>query len=130
MSTAERIKLSFPIEHDGVPIADIALRRPTVGDHLAAQKSAGTDAEREIRLIANLAELPPAAIHQLDMKDYAQLQKVLGGLFAVNQGELPALVVELALYTHWPRSKLLVLEVSELVEALSLARRLSTMWGT
>jgi len=52
MSTAERIKLSFPIEHDGVPIGDIALRRPTVGDHLAAQKSAGTDAEREIRLIA------------------------------------------------------------------------------
>jgi hypothetical protein len=50
-----------------------------VGDHLAAQKAAGTDAEREIRLIANLAELPPAAIHQLDMKDYAQLQKVLGG---------------------------------------------------
>ena len=66
MNMAERIKLNFPIEHDGVPIADIALRRPTVGDHLAAQKSAGTDAEREIRLIANLAELPPAAIHQLD----------------------------------------------------------------
>ena len=127
MSMAERIKLNFPIEHDGVPIADIALRRPTVGDHLAAQKSAGTDAEREIRLIANLAELPPAAIHQLDMKDYAQLQKVLGGLFAVNQGELPALVVELALYTHWPRSELLALEVSELVEALSLARRLSAV---
>ena len=79
MSTAERIQLSFPIKHDGVPIADIALRRPTVGDHLATQKSAGTDAEREIRLIANLAELPLAAIHQLDMKDYAQLQKVLGG---------------------------------------------------
>jgi len=79
MNTAEHIKLNFPIEHDGVPIADISLRRPTVGDHLAAQKSAGTDAEREIRLIANLAELPPAAIHQLDMKDYAQLQKVLGG---------------------------------------------------
>lgn len=61
MNTSERITLNFPIEHDGVPIADIALRRPTVGDHLAAQKSAGSDAEREIRLIANLAELPPAA---------------------------------------------------------------------
>ena len=94
------------------------------------RKPAGTDAERKIRLIANLAELPLVMIHRLDMKDYAQLQKVLGGLFAVNQGELPALVVELALYTHWPRSELLVLEVSELVEALSLARRLSTMWGT
>jgi hypothetical protein len=43
----------------------------------------------------------------------------------VNPGELTALVVELALYTHWPRSELLALEVSELVEALSWARRLS-----
>lgn len=130
VNTTEHISLTFPIEHNGLPIKEIALRRPTVGDHLTAQKAAGTDAERKIRLIANLAELPLVVIHRLDVKDYAQLQKVLGGLFAVNQGELPALVVELALYTHWPRSELLVLEVSELVEALSLARRLSTMWGT
>lgn len=81
-SSTERISLSFPIEHEGVPIAEIALRRPTVGDHLAAQKAAGTDAEREIRLIANLTELPPAAIHRLDMKDYAALQKVLGGFLS------------------------------------------------
>jgi len=79
MNTTERIKLNFPIEHDGVPISDIALRRPTVGDHLAAQKAAGTDAEREIRLVANLAELPPPAIHRLDMQDYARVQKVLSG---------------------------------------------------
>lgn len=76
---SERIPLNFPIEHDGVPITEVALRRPTVGDHLAAQKAAGTDAEREIRLVANLSELPPEAIHKLDMKDYAKLQKVLGG---------------------------------------------------
>jgi hypothetical protein len=81
-SSTERISLSFPIEHEGVPMAEIALRRPTVGDHLAAQKAAGTDAEREIRLIANLTELPPAAIHRLDMKDYAALQKVLGGFLS------------------------------------------------
>lgn len=81
-SSTERISLTFPIEHEGVPIAEIALRRPTVGDHLAAQKAAGTDAEREIRLIANLTELPPAAIHRLDMKDYAALQKVLGGFLS------------------------------------------------
>lgn len=79
MHTPERVTLHYPIEHDGLPIKEITLRRPTVGDHLAAQKSAGTDAEREIRLIANLAELPPEAILKLDMKDYAQLQKVLGG---------------------------------------------------
>jgi len=43
----------------------------------------------------------------------------------VSPDGLPALVVELALYTHWPRSELLALEVSDLVEALTLARRLS-----
>ncbi|MDP1644758.1 MAG: phage tail assembly protein [Thiobacillus sp.] len=78
----ERIPLTYPIDHDGLPINEIALRRPTVGDHLAAQKAASSDAEREIRLMANLAELPPAAIHQLDMKDYAALQKVLGGFLS------------------------------------------------
>ena len=73
VNTTEHITLTFPIEHDGLPIKEIALRRPTVGDHLTAQKAAGTDADRKIRLIANLAELPPAVIHRLDMKDYAQL---------------------------------------------------------
>ena len=73
------VLFDYPFEHEGETVSGFEMRRPTVGDHLAAQKSAGTDAEREIRLIANLAELPPAAIHQLDMKDYAQLQKVLGG---------------------------------------------------
>ena len=73
----EHITLDYPIEHDGAPIAEIVLRRPTVGDHLAAQKASGSDAEREIRLVSNLSELPPAVIHKLDMKDYAKLQKVL-----------------------------------------------------
>ena len=45
----------------------------------------------------------------------------------MNPGELSALVVELALYTHWPRSEILALDVEELVEALSIARRLSAM---
>jgi hypothetical protein len=34
-------------------------------------------------------------------------------------------VVELALYTHWPRSELLSMDVEDFLEALSHARRLS-----
>jgi hypothetical protein len=82
MNTTERIPLGQPIDYDGLPIKEIALRRPTVGGHLAAQKSGGTDAEREIRLIANLAELPPEAIHQLDMADYMAIQQVLSGFLS------------------------------------------------
>lgn len=80
--TVERITLNYPIEHDGATVKEVAMRRPTVGDHLAAQKAAGNDAEREIRLLANLAELPPAAIHKLDMKDYARMQQVLAGFLS------------------------------------------------
>ena len=39
VNTTEHITLTFPIEHDGLPIKEIALRRPTVGDHLTAQKA-------------------------------------------------------------------------------------------
>jgi hypothetical protein len=76
------ITLTYPITFDGLPIQEIALRRPTVGDHLAVQKMTASDAEKEIRLIANLSELPPEAIYQLDMKDYAALQKVLSGFLS------------------------------------------------
>ena len=78
----ERIPLTLPIDYDGLPIKELVLRRPTVGDHLAAQKTGGSDAEREIRLIANLAELPPEAIHQLDMADYLAVQQVLSGFLS------------------------------------------------
>ncbi|MFZ3124421.1 MAG: phage tail assembly protein [Acidovorax sp.] len=37
--SVERISLAFPIEHDGLPIKEIALRRPTVGDHLGQRRS-------------------------------------------------------------------------------------------
>lgn len=79
----ERITLNFPIEHDGLPIAEIGLRRPTVGDRLMVDKLSGvTDAEREVRLIANLAELPPEAILKLDLKDYVAIQRALANFLS------------------------------------------------
>ncbi|WP_428995788.1 phage tail assembly protein [Lamprobacter modestohalophilus] len=33
-------------------------------------------------MIANLAELPPEAIHQLDMADYLAIQQVLSGFLS------------------------------------------------
>ncbi|MCX8018568.1 MAG: phage tail assembly protein, partial [Rhodocyclaceae bacterium] len=60
-------------------IREVGLRRPTVGDHLLVAKLNLSDAEREVRLIANLAELPPEAIMKLDLKDYAAIQRALAG---------------------------------------------------
>jgi hypothetical protein len=53
------------------------LRRPKVRDLLIAGKKDATESEREVNLIANLAEIPADAIKDLDMRDYLRIQEVL-----------------------------------------------------
>ena len=53
--------------------------------HLAAyagDKAGGTDAEKEIRIFANLCEVSPDVIEGLDMADYRALQKVYEGFLS------------------------------------------------
>lgn len=80
--TSTHITLDYPITHDGQTFTELTLRRPTVGDNLAAQKGGISDADREVRLIANLAEVAPEIIHRIDMKDYGQLQRTLAGFLS------------------------------------------------
>lgn len=77
-----RISLDYLITHNAQTISELALCRPTVGDNLAAQKAGASDAEREIRLIANLSEVAPEVVHLLDMKDYSKMQQVLAGFLS------------------------------------------------
>lgn len=69
------IELTHPIKVDGTPVESLQLRRPKVRDMLTVEKSSQSDAEKEINLFANLCEVQPSALHDLDMADYAKLQK-------------------------------------------------------
>jgi hypothetical protein len=80
--TETTIKLEFPITSGAQLIQEITLRRPKVKDTLAAQKVAGSTAEQEVRLVANLASLTPAEIEELDAADYARVQAVLERFFS------------------------------------------------
>jgi hypothetical protein len=80
MSTA--ITLEYPFEFEGQKISSLSLRRPTVGDNLAVQKATTTDAEREIRLLTNLAEVASEALHRMDLKDYGKLQTTLASFLS------------------------------------------------
>jgi len=71
-----KVELSHAIEIDGVKVSVIQLRRPKVRDMLSVEKSTDNDAEKEINLFANLCELTPDNLLDLDMSDYAKLQKV------------------------------------------------------
>ena len=80
--TETTIKLEFPITSGAQLIQQITMRRPKVKDTLAAQKVAGSTAEQEVRLVANLASLTPAEIEELDAADYARVQEVLARFFS------------------------------------------------
>lgn len=71
-----KVELTHAIEIDGVKVSVIQLRRPKVRDMLSVEKSTDNDAEKEINLFANLCELTPDNLLDLDMADYTKLQKV------------------------------------------------------
>jgi hypothetical protein len=77
-----KVDLKHPIEIAGAKVAVISLRRPKVKDMLAAEKAGGSDAEKEIRIFANLAEQPPEVIESLDLADYAALQRAYQGFLS------------------------------------------------
>lgn len=78
----QNIKLNYPIESDGTTIADLNMRRSKVKDRLiVAKMKNSSDEEKEIRLFANLCEVAPNVIEELDESDYANLQKAYMDFF-------------------------------------------------
>lgn len=63
---------------NGETLASVTLRRPTVGDMLAAKVKRGTqDAEGEVRLLAKLCNLNIEDFTLIDMADYFAIQDAL-----------------------------------------------------
>lgn len=75
----ETIELKHPVSVGGVTVERLTLRRPKVKDLLAAEKGTPDRAAQEVRLFANLCEVSPATIEELDLADYRQLQVLAEG---------------------------------------------------
>jgi len=76
-----KIKLQYPITIDGAEYAELTMRRSKVKDRLAVSAMKGGDEEKEITLFANLCEVSPEVIKELDEVDYTNVQKVYMGFF-------------------------------------------------
>jgi hypothetical protein len=76
------IKLQFPfkvVEQQGTrELTEITLRRPTVRDLKNMAVRQGSEAEREVAMVAALASLVPEALDAMDAQDYAACQAYLG----------------------------------------------------
>jgi hypothetical protein len=79
-STVE-IELDFPIKIEGVECRRLTLRRPKVGDMLAAEEGSKGQSEQETEILAfaNLCMVTPVEIRDLDLGDYKKLQKAFSG---------------------------------------------------
>lgn len=82
----EKITLAHPIRVNGVEMQEVRLRRPKVRDRLIVDKMTVSDAEKEISLVANLAEISKEAVEELDLADYTQIQQKLQSFFSWDRG--------------------------------------------
>jgi hypothetical protein len=82
-STVE-ISLDFPIKIEGVECSRLTLRRPKVGDILAAEEGAKGRGEKEIEILtfSNLCMVTPAEIRDLDLGDYQKLAKAFSAFLS------------------------------------------------
>jgi len=78
----QNIELKYQIESGGQTYKELSMRRSKVKDRLiVAKMKTASDEEKEIRLFANLCEVEPKIIEELDESDYANLQKAYMDFF-------------------------------------------------
>ena len=73
------IQLREPVDINGAKIGVLRLRRPKVRDLEAIDKVAGETA-KTVALIANLAELSPETVRDLDAADFAAASKAVADM--------------------------------------------------
>lgn len=83
------VPLNYPIFFEGREYVTLSIRRPKVRDMLSVEDNQANDAQKEIDLFANLCECSPDLVTELDMSDYAQLQKTYQG-FLSSKPKTPA----------------------------------------
>ena len=69
------ITLRYPVVHEGQTISTLTMRRPLARDSRDAQRGGGSPADAEMRLFANLCEVAPGVLEEMDLGDYLKLQK-------------------------------------------------------
>ena len=75
----ETVTLDFPVMFNNTEITALSIRRPRVKDQMIADKQNKDNTDKEIHLMALLAEVERELIQELDMSDYEQVQKVIVG---------------------------------------------------
>ena len=83
-----KVTLTTPIEINGVKTNTLILREPMVGDSLDVQKLApDDDDQREVLMLARLADVSPEDLKRMGMRDFRRVQKGYLRLVAPGEGD-------------------------------------------
>jgi hypothetical protein len=75
------VALTYPVIINGRMTESLDMRRPRVGDLLSVQNEK-TQEIKELKLFANLCEVEPSALEQLDLLDYKKVQEAYSGFLS------------------------------------------------
>lgn len=75
--TRETIELQYPVTVDGEEISTLSLRRPRMRD-MKRQQKVKDDLEKAMTMIADLAEVSPKVVEELDPVDFTRLSDWVG----------------------------------------------------
>lgn len=73
------VELSRAIDVDGKQVQVLHMREPIVADQLALDGMKGSDALKEVMLLANLCNISPDDIKRIPLSDYRRLQRAFSG---------------------------------------------------
>lgn len=73
------VTLDFPVQLADRKLTELTMRRPTVKDHLEAEKGGGGDMASEVRIFGRMCKVNPEDLEMLDMADYQRLQVTYKG---------------------------------------------------
>ena len=88
MAFSETIELEYPFEYKGEQVTEITIRRPKMRDMKKAQKHKD-DMEKSINMIADLAEVEPKMIEELDTEDFGKVSAKVGEFMGVSEDQTP-----------------------------------------
>lgn len=84
----DKITLDHPFTFEGEEVTELTIRRPKMRDMKKAQKHKD-DMEKSIYMIADLAEVSPELVEELDTEDFGKVSAKVGEFMGVSGDTTP-----------------------------------------
>ena len=84
---SETLPLQYPFTHKGEEITQLTIRRPKLGDIKRFEK-VKDEMDKATKMLADLAEIAPDVVDQLDMVDFNAASEMIAGFLGVSAEDI------------------------------------------